>query len=121
MKILVLGAGRMGSFFVDLLSFHHEVAVFETDAQKLRFVYHALRFTEHEEILDFAPELVINAVPLKYTLEAFRQVEEFLPKDCILADIASVKTDFQPTMRNVAAALFRRIPCSARPLRAWTI
>jgi len=89
------GAGRVGSFFVGLLSFHHKVAVFETDAQKLRFVYHALRFTEHEEIQDFAPELVINAVPLKYTLEAFRQVEEFLPKDCILADIASVKTDFQ--------------------------
>ena len=61
MKILVLGAGRMGSFFVDLLSFHHEVAVFETDAQKLRFVYHALRFNDRNEIRDFAPELLINA------------------------------------------------------------
>ena len=94
MKILVLGAGRMGSFFVDLLSFHHEVAVFETDAQKLRFVYHALRFNDRNEIRDFAPELLINAVPLKYTLEAFRQVEELLPKDCIISDIASVKTGF---------------------------
>lgn len=94
MKILVLGAGRMGSFFVDLLSFHHEVAVFETDAQKLRFVYHALRFNDRNEIRDFAPELLINAVPLKHTLEAFRQVEDFLPKDCIISDIASVKTGF---------------------------
>ena len=67
MKILVLGAGRMGSLFVDLLSFHHEVAVFETDAQKLRFVYHALRFSDRNEIRDFAPELLINAVPLKHT------------------------------------------------------
>ena len=32
MKILVLGAGKMGSFFIDLLSFDHEVAVFEKDA-----------------------------------------------------------------------------------------
>lgn len=94
MKILVLGAGRMGSFFVDLLSFHHEVAVFETDAQKLRFVYHALRFNDRNEIRDFSPELLINAVPLKHTLEAFRQVEDFLPKDCIISDIASVKTGF---------------------------
>ena len=94
MKILVLGAGRMGSFFVDLLSFHHEVAVFETDAQKLRFVYHALRFNDRNEIRDFAPELLINAVPLKHTLEAFRQVEDFLPKDSIISDIASVKTGF---------------------------
>lgn len=29
MKILVLGAGKMGSFFIDLLSFDHEVAVYE--------------------------------------------------------------------------------------------
>ena len=29
MKILVMGAGKMGSFFIDLLSFEHEVAVFE--------------------------------------------------------------------------------------------
>lgn len=27
MKILILGAGKMGSFFTDLLSFEHEVAV----------------------------------------------------------------------------------------------
>ena len=28
MKILILGAGKMGSFFTDLLSFDHEVALF---------------------------------------------------------------------------------------------
>ena len=105
MKILVLGAGRMGSFFVDLLSFHHEVAVFETDAQKLRFVYHALRFNDRNEIRDFAPELLINAVPLKHTLEAFRQVEDFLPKDCIISDIASVKTGFRRILCAVRSAL----------------
>ncbi|GAY26864.1 prephenate dehydrogenase/arogenate dehydrogenase family protein, partial [Prevotella sp. MGM1] len=27
MRILVLGAGKMGSFFLDLLSFDHETAV----------------------------------------------------------------------------------------------
>ena len=31
MKILILGAGKMGSFFIDLLSFEHEVAVYERD------------------------------------------------------------------------------------------
>ena len=29
MRILVMGAGKMGSFFLDLLSFDHETAVFE--------------------------------------------------------------------------------------------
>ena len=36
MKILVLGAGKMGSFFIDLLSFDHEVAVFERDPKRMR-------------------------------------------------------------------------------------
>ena len=37
MRILVLGAGKMGSFFLDLLSFNHETAVFEKDPKRLRF------------------------------------------------------------------------------------
>lgn len=31
MKILIIGAGKMGSFFCDLLSFDHEVAIIDTD------------------------------------------------------------------------------------------
>ena len=92
MRILILGAGKMGSFLTDVLSFQHETAVYDVDAQKLRFVYHTLRFTSLEEIEEFKPELVINAVTVKYTQEAFRQVMPVLPKECILSDIASVKT-----------------------------
>lgn len=92
MKILILGAGKMGSFFTDILSFQHETAVYDTDPQRLRFVYHTYRFTTLEEIAEFQPELVINAVTVKYTIEAFRQVLPVLPKDCIISDIASVKT-----------------------------
>lgn len=92
MKILILGAGKMGSFFTDILSFQHETAVYDTDPQRLRFVYHTYRFTSLEEIKEFQPELVINAVTVKYTIEAFRQVLPVLPKDCIISDIASVKT-----------------------------
>ncbi len=29
MRILILGAGKMGSFFTDVLSFQHETAVFD--------------------------------------------------------------------------------------------
>ncbi len=43
MKILILGAGKMGSFFCDLLSFDHEVAVYDPDHQRLRFTFNALR------------------------------------------------------------------------------
>lgn len=91
-RILILGAGKMGSFFVDLLCFDHETAVYDTDPHRLRFMYNTLRFTSMEEIRDFRPQLVINAVTLKYTIDVFRQVLPYLPEDCILSDIASVKT-----------------------------
>ena len=92
MKILVMGAGKMGSFFIDLLSFEHEVAVYEKDIRRMRFTYNCQRFTDLEEIKQFSPELVINAVTVKYTLPAFQEVLPYLPKACILSDIASVKT-----------------------------
>ncbi len=92
MRILVLGAGKMGSFFLDLLSFEHETAVYEKNSERLRFTFNTLRFTSLEEIEDFKPELVINAVTVKYTIPAFREVIPHLPEDCIISDIASVKT-----------------------------
>ncbi len=95
MKILILGAGKMGSFFTDLLSFDHEVAVLESDPQRMRFIYNALRLKEAEEITNFAPELVINCVTLNYTIEAFKAVIPYLQPYCIISDIASVKTNLQ--------------------------
>lgn len=92
MRILVLGAGKMGSFFLDLLSFDHETAVYEKDPMRMRFTYNCRRFTTVEEIEGFGPELVINAVTVKYTVSAFNEVLPHLPKDCILSDIAYVKT-----------------------------
>ena len=92
MRILILGAGKMGSFVLDLLSFDHETAVYEKDPRRLRFTYNTLRFTSLDEIDDFHPELVINAVTVKYTMQAFDEVIPHLPADCILSDISSVKT-----------------------------
>lgn len=92
MKILILGAGKMGTFFCDLLSFDHEVAVYDPDPRRLRFTYNAQRFTSLDEVDAFAPKLVINAATVKYTLPAFESVLPHLPADAILSDIASVKT-----------------------------
>ncbi len=95
MRILILGAGKMGSFFVDLLSFDHEVAVYETDLRRMRFLYNTQRFTALDEVDAFDPELVINAVSLKYTLQAFDDLLPHIGRDCILSDISSVKTGFR--------------------------
>lgn len=82
----------MGSFFIDLLSFDHEVAVYERDAKRMRFTYNCRRFTTVEEIRDFNPELLINCVTLKYTLDAFEEVMPYISDSCIISDISSVKT-----------------------------
>lgn len=95
MRILILGAGKMGSFFTDVLSFDHECAVYEIDPRRMRFLYNTQRFTSIDEIDAFRPELVINAVTLKFTIDVFRQVIPHLPQSCILSDISSVKTDLR--------------------------
>lgn len=92
MKILILGAGKMGSFLCDVLSFQHELAVYDTDPQKLRFTFNTQRFTSLDEIKAFEPDLMINAVTVKYTIEAFKSILPVLPERCIISDIASVKT-----------------------------
>ena len=74
MKILILGAGKMGSFFSDVLSFEHEVAIYDTDPQRLRFTFNTQRMTTMEEIEAFKPELLINAATVKYTIPAFESV-----------------------------------------------
>lgn len=95
MKILVMGAGKMGSFFLDLLSFDHETAVFEKDPKRMRFTYNCQRFTTVEEVKEFQPQLLINAVTVKYTIPAFKEILPYLPDDCIISDISSVKTNLK--------------------------
>jgi prephenate dehydrogenase len=95
MKILILGAGKMGSFFADLLSFEHEVAVLEKDPKRMRFIYNSIRMQSPEEIKDLRPELVINCVTLNRTIEAFETIFPYLEPNCIISDVASVKTGVQ--------------------------
>ena len=82
----------MGNFFCDVLSREHEVAIYDIEAERLRFTFNALRFTTMDEIREFQPELMINAATVKYTVSAFNQVLPYLPDSCIISDIASVKS-----------------------------
>ena len=58
----------MGSFFCDLLSFDHDVAVYDRDPGRLRFTYNVRRFASLDEVADFGPDMVcLNAATVKYT------------------------------------------------------
>lgn len=87
-----MGAGKMGSFFSDLLSFDHEVALFDTNPRRMRFMFNAQRLLTLDEVREFVPEMVINATTVSHTLDAFEMVLPYLPSGCMLADIASVKS-----------------------------
>ena len=87
-----MGAGKMGTFMTDVLCMKHEVALFDKQPERLRFVFNTRRMTTLDEVRDFAPEMLINCVSLNHTFDAFTEVLPFLPADCLLSDIASVKT-----------------------------
>lgn len=92
MRILILGAGKMGTFFSDLLQPDHDVAVFDVNPDRLRFTYGVQRFASLDEVDAFKPGLVINAATVKHTLQSFRDILSHIPPTCMLSDIASVKT-----------------------------
>jgi prephenate dehydrogenase len=92
MRIAVIGAGNMGSWLVESLCLDYEVGVFDTDRSKMKYFFNSRKFLYYEEILDFTPDLLINAVSLDKTIPLFNEIISYLPKDCIIADITSVKS-----------------------------
>jgi prephenate dehydrogenase len=91
MKILVLGAGNMGAFFIDSLCLEYEVAVYDTNPERMKYLFRTHRLEQLEQISEFDPDLLINAVSLQYTREAFDKVLPYVRETCIISDIASVK------------------------------
>lgn len=91
MRIFIMGAGRMGSWLVGEFCHDHEVAVYDIDPKKLKYFINVTRFKDLTEVEAFKPEMAINAVNLKYTIEAFNTLLPYLPEECMLSDITSVK------------------------------
>ncbi len=94
-KIVVLGAGKMGSWLVESLCLDYDVGVFDPDKAKLKYFFNSHKFLSLEEIRDFQPDLLINAVSLNSTIKVFREIDPYLKDDCIIADITSVKNGLQ--------------------------
>jgi prephenate dehydrogenase len=94
-KIVVMGAGKMGSWLVESLCLDYDVGVYDQDATRLKYFFNSHRFLKLDEIRDFQPDLLINAVSLHNTIRVFREVDPYLQDDCIIADITSVKNGLQ--------------------------
>jgi len=81
----------MGAWLVEELCLDHDVAVYDLDRRKLKYFFNVTRFLDPSEVKGFGPELVINAVSIANIHEAFEDFLPYLPEECILSDIASVK------------------------------
>lgn len=92
-RIAIVGCGHMGSWFARELSRDNAVAVFDTDRRKLEQLGlpDAGVLPELAALEDFQPELMLNAVSIQHTVPVFESACVFIPEDCIIADIASIK------------------------------
>jgi prephenate dehydrogenase len=77
-KILVLGAGKMGSWMIESLCLDYEVAAYDKDKRKLRYLFNSQRLVSFDEIKEFDPDMVINAVSLQHTVHVFKEVLPYL-------------------------------------------
>ena len=103
MKILVLGAGNMGAFFIDTLCLDYDVAVYDTSVERMKYLFRTHRIEHLEQIRGFNPDLLINAVSLQHTKAAFENVLPFISEQCIISDITSVKNglaDYYQTLKH---------------------
>jgi prephenate dehydrogenase len=91
MKIVILGAGNMGAWLVESLCLDYEVGVYDKDKTRLKYLFNSHRLLTYDEIRAFEPHMVINAVSLEKTIPVFEEVLPYLPANCILSDITSVK------------------------------
>jgi prephenate dehydrogenase len=99
-KIIILGAGRMGSWLIESLCLDYEVGVYDEDLSKLKYLFKCHRLLTYGDIQEFAPDMIINAVSLQHTIPAFEKAIPYLPENCILADITSVKTPLRDFYLN---------------------
>jgi prephenate dehydrogenase len=95
MKIAILGYGKMGGWLAAGFCREHPVGVYETDREKRvcsRQEPGEIQFLPAlEDLRAFQPDILINAVNLERTIDAFIEAHPYIPQSCILADVASIK------------------------------
>ncbi|MGC9344059.1 MAG: prephenate dehydrogenase/arogenate dehydrogenase family protein [Bacteroidales bacterium] len=91
MRIAVVGAGNMGSWFVESLCLDYEVGVYDADRTKMKYFFNSRKFLYLEDLFEFEPDLLINAVSLENTIKVFEEIVPYLDENCIISDITSVK------------------------------
>ncbi len=92
MKIAVIGTGHMGGWFAgELANDGNMTAVFDLDPQKTTALSQCTILEKLPDLEGFEPDLLLNAVSIQHTIEAFNACLSYLPDHCVLVDVTSVK------------------------------
>lgn len=91
MKIAIIGVGHMGRWLAQRLTGKHEVCVYDRDPSRCADISDPQILNKLPDLKGFNPELLINAVSLQNTVDAFESVSPYLSDTCILSDVASIK------------------------------
>jgi len=100
MKIAIGGYGKIGGWLAVLLSKDHTIGVYDINPLRQAAIPDPLRLENIESLVQFGPEMLVNAVSLPRTIEAYDAVMPMLDKNCILADVASIKGDLSEYYRK---------------------
>jgi len=93
MNIIIIGAGRMGSWMAGLLIRDHTVAIIDRDKDKNTQIPGTVTLNHFKDIPGFNADMIINAVNLDATLPVFREISPLVQNKTLLADMASVKNE----------------------------
>ncbi|MEW6528379.1 MAG: prephenate dehydrogenase [Candidatus Micrarchaeota archaeon] len=95
MRIAIIGTGNIGSWLTKEFSSEHEIAVYNRTLEKAELLAKKIKkvrvLSGFSELNDFAPELLINAVSLPNTVSVFQEAVKYIPKGCVICDVASIK------------------------------
>lgn len=100
MRIAIVGLGKMGSFLARFLKGENEIGVYDIDRKRTGEIEGVTIIASLVEIEEFNPEILMNAVSLGSTIRVFEEIIPYLPNECILADIASVKGELPAYYKN---------------------
>lgn len=90
MKVGILGAGKMGKWLAKELAKNNKVCLLVRGNKSIN-IENVKTISKMSELKTFNPNFLINAVSLQNTIEAFKNAEKFVPKECVFVDIASIK------------------------------
>ena len=90
-RIVVAGAGSMGTWLASQLSSHCSVALFDSVREKALNVENVEHLNNLADIAGFNPTILVNAVSLENTQKFYRSILPHVSKECVLVDIMSIK------------------------------